>query len=356
MPQEEPIKQFVATAIGRGMPRKDVRALLLRAGWPKEMVDDYVRRSGIPLEVEAPVLRCKDLGKKSAGLEDINLEIARGEFFAIVGLGGSGKTALMRLLTGLDTPDTGDVQLVIDGKPRSLVRDPASRQRIGFSPQTPSIYNDLTAAENLQQFAVLYGLPRSAQRAASLLQLVGLAQRANVPAAHLSSGERKRLDIAAALVNDPPVLFIDDPASELDVYQQRQLWRLLHDLTQRGTTVIVASDFLAELESLCDRIGILRNGRIAEVGRPDDLRVVYSRNYEIRLRTQTADYAQLGAELARAGAQKVGVNAGIMLVNTPNPAAAMRVILDALGRKGEQLVSIEIMRPTIQEVFESLAP
>jgi ABC-2 type transport system ATP-binding protein len=310
----------------------------------------------MPLEVEAPILRCKGLSRKRAGLEEINLEIAKGELFAIVGLGGSGKSALMRLLAGLDMPDTGDVQLLVDGKPRSLVRDPASRRRIGFSPQTPSIYSDLTPAENLQQFADLYGLPRSSKRIADVLQLVGLTHRANVPASHLSSGERKRLDIAAAIVHDPAVLLIDDPAGELDIYQQRQLWRLLHDLARRGTTIVLASDFLAELESLCDRIGILRNGRIAEVGRPDDLRVVYSRNYEIRLRTQNADYGQLGAELARSGALKVGVEAGIMLVSTPNPAAALRVILEAIGRRGDQLVSIEIMRPTIQEVFESLAP
>lgn len=356
MPQEEPIKQFVASALERGMARKDIRALLLKAGWPKEMVDDYVRRSGMPLEVEAPILRCRNISKKRSGIEDISLEIAKGELFAIVGLGGSGKSALMHMLAGLDAPDTGDVQLLVDGKTRSMVRDPASRRKTGFSPQLPSVFNDLTAAENLEQFAELYGLRHSAQRAPNLLKIVGLSNRATVLAGHLSAGERKRLDIAAALVNDPAVLFIDDPASELDVYQQRQIWALLRDLTTKGTTVILAADFLAELESVCDRIGILRNGRIAEIGRPDDLRVVYSRNYEIRLRTQNADYTQLGAELAAAGAQKISVESGVVRVSTPNPAAALRVVLDAIGRKGDQLISIEIMRPTIQEVFESLSP
>jgi ABC-2 type transport system ATP-binding protein len=356
MPQEEPIKQFVAGALERGMARKDIRAILLKAGWPKEMVDDYVRRSGIPLEVDAPILRCHNLCKKHAGIEDISLEIAKGELFAIVGLGGSGKSTLMHMLAGLDVPDAGDVQLLIDGKTRSIVRDPTSRRKTGFSFQVPSVFNDLTAAENIEQFADLYGLRHSAQRAPNLLKLVGLANRATVKAGHLSAGERKRLDIAAALVNDPAVLFIDDPASELDVYQQRQLWSLLRDLTKKGTTIVIASDFLAELEAVCDRMGILRNGRIAEVGRPDDLRVVYSRNYEIRLRTQNADYAQLGAELASAGAQKISVETGTIRVSTANPAAALRVVLDAIGRKGDQLISIEIMRPTIQEVFESLSP
>lgn len=310
------------------------------------------------------VLRCKAVSKKAGGrplLESVDLEVAKGELFGIVGAGGSGKSVLMHVLAGAVEPDGGDVQLVLQGGAVSVIRDPSARASVGLSPQVPSVYDDLTARENMEYFAALHGLPERTRRSAApaLLRLVGLAAQQDQLAGEMSAGQRKRLDVACALVNSPQVLLLDDPAAELDVVQRRELWRLLREIARKGTTVVIASNFLADLESLCDRIGILRNRRIAEVGTPEDLRVIYSHDFEIRLRTQSGSYADIiDAIIAEqvAPAKKVSKEGDMLVVGTANPGAALRLILAAIDRQQDTLVSVEVMRPTIQEVFESLSP
>jgi ABC-2 type transport system ATP-binding protein len=293
-------------------------------------------------------------------LTNIDLEIGKGEIFGIVGLGGTGKSTLMHMLVGLLVPDTGDVQMIENSVARSIFRDEGVRSEIGFSPQTPSVYDDLTARENLLHFAAMYELSDTAQKSAasSILRQVALDKQADQLAGSLSIGQRKRLDIGCALVNAPKILFLDDPAAELDLSQQRELWKLLQEIAAKGTTIVIASNFLADLESLCTRLGILRNGRITEVGKPDDLRVIYSHDFEIRLRTEKQAYSQISSALAsdpQSAAKKISKEGNHLMVFTPNPAAALKSMLTAIDKQDDVIVSIELMRPTIQEVFESLS-
>jgi ABC-type multidrug transport system ATPase subunit len=361
---DKPLGSFVSGALAKGMSKQDLRSVLMKGGWPKEIIESYLSKviAGQPV-VRSPILRCKGIGKKGGSgsiLENIDLEIAKGEIFGIVGLGGSGKSTLMNVLVGLLPPDAGDVQVIDNGIARSVFRDDVAREMIGFSSQVPSFFDDLTARENVMHFAALYDLAESAQKAAasSLLRLVSIDKQADQLASSLSVGQRKHLDLACALVHGPRVLFLDDPAAELDLSQQRELWRILRDIASKGTTIVIASNFLADLESLCDRLGILRNGRIAEVGKPDDLRAIYSHDFEVRLRTEKQLYAQISSALAsdsQSAAKKISKEGDHLLVFTPSPQATLRSLLVAIDKQGDAIVSVELMRPTIQEVFESLS-
>ena len=364
MAESQPMAGFVASALAKGMSKTELRQVLLRGGWPKEVVDGYLGRV-VPAEpvVRSVILRVKGLQKKGASgivLENINLEIAKGEIFGIVGPGGSGKSTLMHLLVGLDQPDAGDVQIISNNIPRSVFRDETTRELMGFSPQLPSVYDDMTCRENIMNFAALFGLSETAQKnaAVALLRLVKLEKEAGRLARNLSTGQRKRLDIACAIVHNPPLLLLDDPAGELDSTQQQELWQLLRQIADKGTTIIIASNFLGDLEALCDRIGILRNGRISEIGKPDDLRAIYSHDFEIRLSTEKALYAQITTTLAADGqsaAKKITKEGNHLLIQTPNPPATLRSLLAAIDKQDDSILSVQVMRPTIQEVFEALS-
>jgi len=357
MAESQPVRSFVAGALARGMSKQDVRQLLLQAGWPKDVVEDYLGKVTLQEpSVRASVLQCRGVtkrGRKGTILADVELEVGKGELFGIVGAGGSGKSTLMHILAGALAPDAGDVKLLIEGASVSVSRDASARRHIGFSPQQPSLYDDLTAFENLVHFGALYGLSEKNQKstALSLLKTVGLVGQQDMLVRDLSAGQRKVLDITCALVHEPAVLMLDDPATELDPAQQRQLWAMLGAVARKGTAVIIASNFLADIEEACDRIGILRNGRIAEIGRPDDLRVVYSHDFEIRVRTESEDYAQLAQQLTATAAKKIRKEGHHLIVHSPDPAECLRVMLAVLGKA--KIVSIEVKRPTIQEVFES---
>ncbi|MEK6822286.1 MAG: ABC transporter ATP-binding protein, partial [Nanoarchaeota archaeon] len=333
MAESQPVKSFVAGALARGMSRGELRALLLKGGWPKQLVDGYLDKA-VRQEptVRSVILQCKGVRKKEGGrtvIENVELEIGKGEIFGIVGAGGSGKTTLMHMMAGLIVPDAGDVVINTGGAPRSIARDPDVRKLTGFSPQTPSLYDDMTAMENLVQFGTLYGLaPKSCTSVArSLLERVGLADLGAQRSQDLSIGQRKRLDIACALIHRPAILLLDDPAAELDVKQQHGLWNLLRGIAGEGTTVVIASNFLADLESLCDRIAILRNKRVTEVGKPEELRVIYSHNFEIRLRLESEQYAALINALSAdtvAAAKRIVKEGRYLIVQTPNPIATLR--------------------------------
>ncbi len=346
----EPVKSFVATALAKGMSRDQISQVLLQGGWPVSMVNEFLGKVQAPPAVSEPILQCKGLGYRAARLSDIDLDIGKGELFGIVAASGGGKSTLLGLLSGLLQPNSGDVR-IINGRPISLSRDASARKLVGYSPQNPSVYDDLTVVENLEHAAAIHGLALHGQ---SLLKFTGISQKANVITRLLSAGEKRRLDIACALVHSPKILFLDDPLARVDAEQQRELLRLLRAIVGKGITVVIASSFLAELEPYCDRIGILRGGRISEIGRPDDLRLVYSRNFEIRLRTESGDYSQLVSSLTSQAGQAAMVRkeGNFLYVQTPTPTSALKTILQSVDEKNNAIISIQVGRPAISEVLD----
>lgn len=210
------------------------------------------------------VLRARDVTKRygdTLALDDVSLSVPRGEIFGLIGPNGAGKTTLVRALTGTTTAD-GELQV--------LGRDPSvvARARIGLLPQSFGPPERLSTLELLEYYAGLYDGGREPVK---LLADVGLDEEASVRYENLSGGQQRRVCVGTALVNDPDVLFLDEPTTGIDPAGRRALWSLIEGLAAEGTTVFLTSHAMDEVERLADRAGMLRDGRLMEVGSPAEL-------------------------------------------------------------------------------------
>jgi ABC-2 type transport system ATP-binding protein len=201
-------------------------------------------------------------GRRPA-LQDLDLTLLRGEILGYIGPNGSGKTTTLKLITGLLRPDRGEVRVL--GEP---LASRAWRMRAGYLPENPYLYDYLTAAEYLDYVGRLFGLGRERRRERSreLLALVGLERSADLPMRRFSKGMLQRIGLAQALVNDPELLFLDEPMSGLDPIGRRLVRNLILDLRKAGKTVLFSTHILSDAETLCDRVAVLRAGRLVKVG------------------------------------------------------------------------------------------
>ena len=229
-------------------------------------------------------------------LDGVDFTVPEGEIFGFLGPNGAGKTTTIRILATLTPPDGGAAR--IDGI--HLGRDPyAVRQVIGFMPDFFGVYDRLTATEYLDFYASCYDLPtrRRWKVTRDLLELVDLAGRAEDQVDSLSRGMKQRLGLARALVHDPKVLLLDEPASGLDPGARIEMRELIRELRRMGKTILISSHILSEVEELCTWIGIIDNGRMVEVGRQRDVlrRAGAGRRLKIEL---AADGSQVAGAMA----------------------------------------------------------
>lgn len=233
----------------------------------------------------------------TAAVQGLDLWVPAGSITALIGPNGAGKTTTMRSLVTLMVPDSGDIA-VFGHDPR---RDPrAVRQVVGWMPDFFGVYDGLTCREYLNFFADAYFLPAAmrTQQVADLLELVELDHVADRDVSGLSRGMQQRLSLARALVHDPKLLVLDEPASGLDPRARVDLREILQQLQQLGHTILVSSHILAELEELCDRAAFVDNGRVVASGTPDEIRA------EVRA-TQTVTIRVLGGDEAAARASAI---------------------------------------------------
>ncbi len=211
----------------------------------------------------------KSYGAKKA-VDDLNLQIKKGEFFGFLGPNGAGKTTTIRMLTGILKPDNG--KIAIDGHPSEDKQQIA--KIIGVIPESRGFYDWMTAVEYLGFFSDLYGIAGEEKddRIASLLSEVDLLKRKNSRIGTYSRGMRQRLGLARALVNNPQILFLDEPTLGLDPQGQEDIQILLKKLSARGVTVFLSSHMLNEVSNLCSRIGIINGGKLIAEGTVDELR------------------------------------------------------------------------------------
>jgi lipooligosaccharide transport system ATP-binding protein len=219
------------------------------------------------------VLAVRALRKSFGALEvvrGVDLGVAPGECFGLLGPNGAGKTTTLRLCLGLIAPDSGDIELLGEPVPRKARE---ARARVGVVPQSDNLDPDFTVAENLLVYGRYFGLsPREVRaRTGPLLEFAGLTGRAGAKINTLSGGMKRRLTLARALVNDPQVLFLDEPTTGLDPQARHLIWERMRRLTVQGKTLILTTHHMEEAERLCQRLAIMDHGRIIASGSPREL-------------------------------------------------------------------------------------
>ena len=218
-------------------------------------------RKGSPVSYR-PVLTVRELHKKFGALEvvrGVSFHVDAGECYGLLGPNGAGKTTTLRCCLGLTAPDAGEITL--DSLPVPA-RAREARARIGVVPQFDNLDPDFTVRENLEMFGRYFGLPRAAvaARVPWLLDYAGLTDKADAPIEALSGGMKRRLTIARALVNDPRVLFLDEPTTGLDPQARHLVWQRLKRLLGEGRTIILTTHFMDEAQRICDRVAIMDRG------------------------------------------------------------------------------------------------
>jgi ABC-2 type transport system ATP-binding protein len=241
-------------------------------------------RPGPPAAAPAPpAIALQDLtrqfgrGKKLfTAVSKLNLEVAQGQVFGLLGPNGSGKTTTINMISGLIPPTSGAVSILgmrVDARRARR----AVRHLLGTVPQETALYNELTAQANMVFHADLYRVPRheKAERIASLLQVVSLADRADSRVGTFSGGMKRRLAIARALLHDPQVIILDEPTLGVDVHARAAIWGYIRDLRDRGKTILLTTNMLEEAQELCDELAIIDHGQLVTTGTPELLRRSY---------------------------------------------------------------------------------
>jgi lipooligosaccharide transport system ATP-binding protein len=246
------------------------------------------------------VLRVERLCKRYGELEvvaGISFAIRPGECFGLLGPNGAGKTTTLRLCLGLIAPESGAIELMGEGVP---ARAREARRAVGVVPQMDNLDPDFTVAENLLVYGRYFGVPDATIRARlpELLEFAGLAGRAASRIQTLSGGMRRRLMLARALVNDPELLFMDEPTTGLDPQARHVIWDRLRQLLGRGKTIVLTTHFMEEAERLCDRLAIMDRGRFIVEGGPRELIAAHIEPHVIEVHGDGLD-AWAAAEGAR---------------------------------------------------------
>jgi ABC-2 type transport system ATP-binding protein len=321
---------------------------------------DPVRQAGQQAPAAAAAVEVSHLTKvfgERTAVCDVSFSVARGEVFGFLGPNGAGKTTTVRMLGTLISPTAGSA--TVAGIPVSPASAAEIRGRISLMPEDPGLYRRLTVTENLEFFARLYGLPRRQARITGALAAVGLGNRAHDLAGSLSKGLRQRTALARALLNDPEVMFLDEPTAGLDPAAAHEVLGLICSLRDRGVTVFLTTHRLDEAERLCDRVAIM-NTSLRTIGRPDELRqTLFSRSLMITTATPLAQPGQVFGGLPavrgwRRAEPAGGGPAGYALTVT-DPARAAPAVTRALVATGADVLSIAEPRRTLEDVYLALA-
>ncbi|MFF7673998.1 ATP-binding cassette domain-containing protein [Actinacidiphila glaucinigra] len=284
-------------------------------------------------------------------LDGLDLEVARGTVHGVLGPNGAGKTTLVRILSTLLRPDRGRVEVAGHDV---VTQAPAVRFRIGLLGQHAALDEQLGGRQNLEMFGRLHhlGARRARERADELLLRFGLADTGRKAVGQYSGGMRRRLDLAASLVTDPEVLFLDEPTTGLDPRGRAEVWTSVRSLADGGTTVLLTTQYLEEADQLADRISVVDRGRVIADGTADELK---ARTGGDRIDVVLRDAGQLAAAraLLPASGGEVSVDADRRLVSAPvaDRMAALTGVVRALESAGIEAEDIALRRPTLDEVF-----
>jgi len=318
---------------GFARPATGARAVDSGAGEPAVSVSGLVKSYG---EVRA--------------LDGVDLEVSQGSVLGLLGPNGAGKTTMIRVLTTLLKPDAGSARVTgLD-----VVKDAAElRARIGLAGQYAAVDENLTGLENLTMVGRLYGARRAAakRRGKELLERFELTEAAGRAVKTYSGGMRRRLDLAAALVAEPPVLFLDEPTTGLDPRSRLQLWETVERLAAEGTTVLLTTQYLDEADRLASAIAVIDHGRVIAGGTPDELKDRVGGEH-LEVRVGNAAEAARAVEVLRAISDETpSVSEDLVNVGVYKRAGAIVEAVRLLDDADVEVHDVALRRPTLDDVF-----
>ena len=279
--------------------------------------------------MDAPAILVRDLHKSYGpvhAVRGIDFEVAPGEVFGLLGPNGAGKTTTVEILEGYRRRTSGIVS-VLGHDPGQRPAD--LRRRVGIVLQGAGLYRHVTVREALDHWAGLYPAPRDV---GEVVELVGLADQADVRTRRLSGGQMRRLDLGLALVGDPELIFLDEPTTGFDPAARRAAWQTVRQLADLGKTVLLTTHYLDEAQALCDRVAIVKDGRVLATGAPAELDSGAAR-YRVTWRDRDGE---------------------VHSRETGDPTALLHQLTSEALAHGEQLCDLSVTRPTLEEVYLEL--
>jgi ABC-2 type transport system ATP-binding protein len=297
----------------------------------------------------SPAIRVRGLTKRYGdvrAVDGVDFDVAPGEIFGLLGPNGAGKTTTVEILEGLRAPDDGEVSVLgIDVAKGADKLKP----RIGVSLQTAALYPKLTVTEVIDLFRSFYA---TARPTADLIEALDLGERRTAQTRVLSGGQRQRLAVALALVNDPELVFLDEPTTGLDPAARRSLWDLVLGLKAQGRTILLTTHYMEEAEVLCDRLAIMDHGKILEMGTVDEL--ISKRFNERAVRFDRLEELSTAELEALPAVVSVKEDSREVLLYTRDVGATIGALLALTEQRGLEPQNLAIRRATLEDVFLDL--
>lgn len=342
------LAQYLSDAANAGMTMAEAARALADAGWTTAHLAAAFGHSVVPMG-SADVIEVADLVKRYAtttAVAGISFTVRRGEVFGILGPNGAGKTTTLEMIEGLRNPTSGSIH--IDGL-NVATQANAVKHRIGVQPQASTFFDGLTLRETLILFASFYDRTVDPD---ALLADVQLQEKATSKVNELSGGQKQRFSIAVGLVNEPVVLFLDEPTTGLDPQARRNLWDLVRQVNARGTTVVLTTHYMDEAEVLCDRIAVMDHGIIVALDTTANLLAAHGGDATIEFTSDRQVDETLLAGLREV--RSVRHEDGTHFVATAQPRHTLDDLFGAGRTHGFAIGSLTLKRPSLEDVFLNL--